>query len=424
MAGCPYHPQSHQYTGYKRYLHDRVAVKQFPSRVFVFPSSAQIQKVQSTSVFLLSTAALIALLYFGRAFCITLVIAVIIAFILDPFVALFMRLRFPRGLASFVVCALALVLVYLVGLGLYAELSGLSDELPVYSQRANTIVDNIADRIDQMEQNAYKLLVPKRMQEKEKAKAQSQAQQNETKKRRRQQPVVPPPPDPNAPPQIQEVHIHEDRPSLVRYVYSYVTSFYNVLLMISFVPFLVYFMLSWRDHFRKSFLTLFQGDDRTVAGKSWNSIADMARAYVFGNFLLGLLVSLASCISFWSWHLPYWLLVGFMSGFLSLVPYVGLPLAMVPPVFAALAVYSTLSPFLLIIGTVAFFHLLALNLLYPQIVGARVHLNPLAVTIALMFWGTIWGGIGLVLAIPITAAAKSVFDNIETLQPYGKMLGD
>jgi predicted PurR-regulated permease PerM len=53
-----------------------------------------------------------------------------------------------------------------------------------------------------------------------------------------------------------------------------------------------------------------------------------------------------------------------------------------------------------------------------------VHLNPLAVTIALMFWGTMWGGIGLVLAIPITAAAKAALDNIQGLQPYGRLLGD
>ena len=67
---------------------------------------------------------------------------------------------------------------------------------------------------------------------------------------------------------------------------------------------------------------------------------------------------------------------------------------------------------------------MALNLLYPAIVGARVHLNPLAVTIALMFWGTMWGGMGLVLAIPITAAAKAALDNIQGLQPYGRLLGD
>jgi predicted PurR-regulated permease PerM len=366
---------------------------------------------------MLAFAATIALLYYGRAVCITLVISVIIAFILDPFVAIIMRVKLSRGFASFFVCAIALSLLYLVGLGAYTEILTLSEDLPAYSDRANALVDSVADRLDTMEQNAYKLLIPKRMQEMDRI-AQAVAQQNATKKRRSKTP------DPVVPPAIQEVRIRQERTSLVNYFYSYISSYYNVLLMISFVPFLVYFMLSWRDHFRRNFLSMFEGSDRVIAGKSWQSIADMARAYVFGNFLLGILLSIASCIVFWSWHLPYWLLVGPISAFLSLVPYVGLPLAMVPAICAALAVYPNLSPFLLICATVAFMHLIALNLLYPKLVGARVHLNPLAVTIALMFWGTIWGGIGLLLAIPITAGAKAVFDNVERLQPYGKMLGD
>jgi predicted PurR-regulated permease PerM len=41
-----------------------------------------------------------------------------------------------------------------------------------------------------------------------------------------------------------------------------------------------------------------------------------------------------------------------------------------------------------------------------------------------MFWGLIWGGIGLVLAVPITAAIKTVCDNVEALEPYGQLLGD
>jgi predicted PurR-regulated permease PerM len=48
----------------------------------------------------------------------------------------------------------------------------------------------------------------------------------------------------------------------------------------------------------------------------------------------------------------------------------------------------------------------------------------LVVTIALMFWGVIWGGVGLILAVPITAAIKAVCDNIESLEPYGDLLGD
>ena len=69
-------------------------------------------------------------------------------------------------------------------------------------------------------------------------------------------------------------------------------------------------------------------------------------------------------------------------------------------------------------------HLVALNLLYPKLVGARVHLNPLAVTVALMVWYILWGGAGLVLAIPITAAMKAVFDRAPGLEGYGKLLGD
>ena len=163
---------------------------------------------------------------------------------------------------------------------------------------------------------------------------------------------------------------------------------------------------------------------RDAQGRESLASADVARAYVVGNFILGLLLAIASCLCFWSWHLPYWLLVGFFSGFLSLVPYVRLPLALIPAMASTLMTYDAITPYLLIGATVAFLHLLALNLLYPSIVGGRVHLNPLAVTIALMFWGTIWGALGLILAIPLTAGAKAVFDNVEALKPYGHLLGD
>lgn len=358
-------------------------------------------------------AAAIALLYYGRAFCITLIASVIIAFMLDPFVRLFMRLRLPRGLASLVVCMIGLLVLYLLGFGLYTQIGNLVDDLPEYSKRVNEIVDSVAERMEKTEQDAYRLLVPKRFQDKDR---------------------VPPEPAPpksrrvrqSAPPQptVQEVRLKEDKPSVMEYIAGYVTSVYSTLLMLSFVPFLVYFMLSWRDHVRTSFLAFFPERDRAVAGRSWKAIGDMARAYVVGNVILGLIISVASCIVFYTWRLPYWILIGFVSGFLSLIPYVGLPLAILPAVGAALITYTTVTPYLLISLEVGVIHLLALNLLYPAVVGARVHLNPLVVTVALMFWGSIWGGVGLVLAIPITAAIKIFFDNTEGLQPYGRLLGD
>jgi predicted PurR-regulated permease PerM len=361
-------------------------------------------------------AAAIALLYYGRTFCITLVVSVIIAFMLEPFVLMFMRMRLPRGVASFIVCMIGLLVLYLLALGLYTQSASLLEDLPAYSERVNQIVDSVAERVERAERSAYRLLIPKRFQEKEPAPEPPPA-----KPAKRTRRTVQPEP---TPPAVQEVRLREDRPSLMNYAADYVTSMYHVLLMISFVPFLVYFMLSWRDHMRKAFLALHYGVDRAAANKSWESIGEMARAYVVGNFILGLILSLASCVIFWSWHVPYWMLIGFVSGFLSLVPYVGLPLALIPAIAAALLTYETVTPYVIIGAEVAVLHLIGLNLLYPAVVGARVHLNPLVVTIALMFWGSIWGGVGLILAIPLTAALKAFLENTEGLEPYSRLLGD
>jgi predicted PurR-regulated permease PerM len=366
---------------------------------------------------ILALGAAVLLLYYGRVFFVTVVIAAIIAFLLDPMVELFMKLRLPRGLASFVVCSIGLVFLYLAGLGLYTEGLAMLDDLPAYGQRINELVDGAATRIEGFEQGVYNTLLPKRLQDTENPPQETKDPPPTRGKRKK---AEPPPP----PPSIQEVRVRPEPSSLVNYVYTYLSEFYNVLLMASFVPFLVYFLLSWRDHLRSRFLYLFEGDDRRAAADAWAGVGEMVRAYVIGNFLLGVLLSVASAILFASVKLPYWLVVGPASGFLSLVPYIGLPMALIPPLIAALPGPRAPALYLFLVASVALLHLLALNLLYPKFVGARVHLNPLVVTVALMFWGLLWGGIGLLLAIPLTAALKAVCDNVSSLQPYGRLLGD
>src|SRR5690242_19435619 len=93
----------------------------------------------------------IAVLYFGRVFLITVVIAIILSFLLDRSVRLFMRLRLPRALASFVDCSIALVFLYLVGLGLFTEASALLEDLPTYSQRISEFVEQVGSRAAQIE---------------------------------------------------------------------------------------------------------------------------------------------------------------------------------------------------------------------------------------------------------------------------------
>ncbi len=378
---------------------------------------------QNFSVTVISLAAAVALLYYGRAFIITLASAVMIAFILEPFVVLTMRLRLPRAVASFAVCSVAICVVYLLGLGIFTQAEGLIAELPKYQQRIDTLSDQVLARIEAVERSVVDIVVPRRLRQREQAVVAQPPKPEPQQPRSRRRQAAPEPVQP-APPPIQEVRIRAERAPLVEFLYSHLGGVYEVLLMASFVPFLVYFMLSWQDHIHRSFLQLFEDHGRAVAEKTLDGIAIMVRAFVVGNFVLGLLVGLASTGVFWLFDLPYPLLSGPLSGFLTLIPYIGMPLALVPPFLGALAVYSTMGPFVLLLGIVAVFHLLAMNLLYPKIVGPRVHLNPLVVTVALMFWSVLWGAAGLILAIPLTAAIKALCDNIPSLQPYGRFLGD
>ena len=105
---------------------------------------------------------IVALLYWARVFFITSLVAVTIAFILEPFVGLLMRIRFPRSLASFVVCSIALMLLYLIGLGAYTQIAGLYDELPQFSQRIGDIVEGARHKIDALEDYDLQLVVPAR----------------------------------------------------------------------------------------------------------------------------------------------------------------------------------------------------------------------------------------------------------------------
>jgi hypothetical protein len=120
---------------------------------------------------------------------------------------------------------------------------------------------------------------------------------------------------------------------------------------------------------------------------------------------------------------PFFFFAGFASGFLSLVPYLGIVLALLPPVFLGLGQISVAAMGWIALTSLTL-HIVAMNVLYPKLLGKRLSLNPLALTIALLIWAWLWGAAGLLLAVPITAGMKIVFDHVESLKPFGAWLGE
>jgi predicted PurR-regulated permease PerM len=115
-------------------------------------------------------------------------------------------------------------------------------------------------------------------------------------------------------------------------------------------------------------------------------------------------------------------LTGLVSGLCNLIPYLGAVLAWLPPLFIGLRQYHGLTPYLGIFSVLTAFHIITANLLIPALVGWRVRLNALALTVSLLFWGWLWGALGLIVAIPITAVLKVICDHVDRWNPIGRWL--
>jgi len=125
---------------------------------------------------------------------------------------------------------------------------------------------------------------------------------------------------------------------------------------------------------------------------------------------------------FWYLDIQYFYFIGLISGFVTLVPYLGVFLALIPPLAGGLGKLHE-GGFIAVIATVVSIHLVTMNLIYPRVIGPRLQLNALAVGLSLLFWAWVWGAPGLLLAIPILGALKIIFDHVQPLQPLGSWLG-
>jgi predicted PurR-regulated permease PerM len=343
------------------------------------------QRLQTTCLVLLTAGALLIGLYFAKLPLIVTMISILLAFVLAPIVDLLLKWRIPRSVGAMVAVLLMCSALYGLVYMSYNNALEFAQQMPRYSGEIRHLVVRFRQNAEKLEKTTQNVL-------------------------------------PAADDDKQTLRVRQEK--------SWADSFTENLgtlsetaLIISFIPFLVYFMLSWQEHARTASVLLFRRENRNTAYVTLGLISSMIRSFIVGNFVVGLFIGVVSTIVFALLNVPYFYFVGFISGFLSLVPYLGVLLALAPPLVTAMG-HVHGAGLLGIVITVCGLHLFALNVLYPKFLGSRLQLNPLAVTLALLFWGSIWGATGLVLAIPLTAGIKIVLDHIEPLRSYGAWLGE
>jgi predicted PurR-regulated permease PerM len=337
------------------------------------------------SLRVLAAAIILLFCYYAQGVVITLLLSILLAYFLDPAVELLERVHVPRTIGAMTMVLILIAVLVAVGYGLGERTADFAANWPKYGGMLKQAASTVEGKIIGLEGRVTDL-------------------------------------GPEAANAARAADVRPDPGVLRTLIFRGIGSLYALFLEVTFVPFLVFFMLAGKREVWHGTLQLFPVSRRTQVKETLEDMREVLRDYLAGMTLVTLMVIAASSLFFWFLGMDYPILTGIASGLLNMVPYIGAVMAWLPAFLIALVKWKTIGSFVLIAGGLTAIHVLALNFVAPQLVGRRVRLNAVAITISLLFWGWVWGGMGLLLAIPITATLRVICDHTDSWRPIGRWL--
>lgn len=186
-------------------------------------------------------------------------------------------------------------------------------------------------------------------------------------------------------------------------------SFATIFVFALLVPILGFFFLAERDGFAHALKKAYQ--DPNSAHASWVGIVKATRAFFVGNLVLGVVTFPLFVLLFWLFSVPSVFTLAALATVFNLVPFAGAVLSGLLPTITLYAQTQTLGAPLALYGSCVLIHFAVADFITPKLLGSQVNINATTSTIALVAWGELWGGVGLILAIPLTAVIKILFEH-------------
>jgi len=201
------------------------------------------------------------------------------------------------------------------------------------------------------------------------------------------------------------------------------TSTGSLLASIVPIPIFVFLLLLLKDKFRIFFKQVSEKSNG-LALDVMVRISKLSRKYIRGVLIVLVILGVLNSIGFLLLGLKYAILLGFLAGFLNIIPYIGVMIGSLFPIILALITKDSVMYAVGALAVCVFTQFLENNLITPKVVGSSVSINPLASIFALLGFGMLWGVVGMVVALPLTGMLKIVCDSIPGLNPYGYLLGE
>ena len=152
-------------------------------------------------------------------------------------------------------------------------------------------------------------------------------------------------------------------------------------------------------------------------------ISRQVRRYLVAKALISAGTGVIVTLALWLLGVDFPVFWGFLAFVLNFIPTVGDLVSTLLPTLLALLQFETLVIPVLCCLSLVLIQAVMGNVLQPRIVGSSLNLSPAVVLVSLIFWAWFWGIPGMILAIPLTATVRIVFENIEGLRPLATLMG-
>jgi predicted PurR-regulated permease PerM len=328
---------------------------------------------------------LLAFCYFASSFCIIFLLAAFLAILVDPVVTFLERWHIPRSASAGLMIVGGMLLFCFLTFASYNRISDIVETMPQYAEQIRAIIKPLNQKIARVQETAGSL-------------------------------------NPEGPAKkIAEVKIKEP-PNWPSYIIRGVGPVWGAIIIVGVVPFLTFFNLIRKEQMTEG-LTSSLGATIDVP-QFVARVTQMVRGFALGNLIIGSAMAAVTVVVLLVLKIQGAVVLGIVSGFLNLIPFLGVILAALVPLGAALLQFNTAAPFAIIVLTVVCLHIISTNFLVPKIIGSRVSIGPVAATAGILFWGWLWGVMGILLAVPLTAFVKIVADCHPSLIHVSNLLAE
>ena len=349
----------------------------------------------------------IAGLYFGRQVLIPLALAVVLAFLLSPAVRFVEKSTLGRVPSVLIILVLSFSLLGGVGWTVIGQLTQILEQVPDYRT-------NIHKKIEEVRQSRSNTLTKATATVNDLSKELAAASETATnKKTGKSQPVQPIAVQNTAPPK-----------DIAEYVRDVVGPLTSVLETAAITVVFTLFILINREDLRNRVIRLAGSGRLNVITQALDDATQRLSRYLLLQFSLNAGYGLLFGLGVYLIGVPHALLWGALGFLLRFIPYVGTPIAAAFPMAMALAVFPGWNQLAFTFALFLVLELTLANIVEPWLYGAHTGVSSLAILIAAIFWGTLWGPVGLILSTPLTVCLILMGRYIPQLDFLEILLGD